>query len=256
LDSTQDTYFKRFEYGPADVDRALKSNLTTLSFAPVTLTQSRGSALKVCFCDSVLHPTCSTPADFDVELGRLQISGTTCQAVRPLAATHDCRQQEFSGLACTPKPPVLESGRSIAVVPPATKTVTMSSTFILSEKDMWLLRSFPAALSFGILNGLANGLGVSATAVEILATDHGGSPGDFDSVTVDFKVTGNFEVASTVEAFRNGSPSLEARVASAIEAALAVQSLDGLRIVSVNSSSYVAGASSSALGNSTNTSRI
>jgi hypothetical protein len=235
-DATMDTYFKRWDYGPADVDRALKSNLTTLSFAPVALTHSRGAALKVCFCDSVLHPTCSTPADFDVELGRLHISGAMCQATRPLASTHECRHQEYSGLACVPKPPVPESGRLIEMVAPATLTLEMSTTFVLSESDLILLQSFPAARAFAILNGLAKGLGVSVGAIAILSTTPGGWGGDLASLTVDYSVTGGVAVASTVGSFAEGEEALVASVTAAIEAALASQSLDGLMIVSVNSS--------------------
>jgi hypothetical protein len=102
-DKEKDTYFKRLPDGEVEDYYATQSNLTTLSFEPVALTHNRGAALKVCFCDSVLHPGCRTPADFDVELGRLHVSGTACQVARPMAATHDCRVQEYSGLACVPK---------------------------------------------------------------------------------------------------------------------------------------------------------
>jgi hypothetical protein len=75
-DKEKDTYFKRLPDGEVEDYYATQSNLTTLSFEPVALTHNRGAALKVCFCDSVLHPGCRTPADFDVELGRLHVSGT------------------------------------------------------------------------------------------------------------------------------------------------------------------------------------
>jgi len=257
LDATQDTYFKRFEYGTADVHRALKSNLTTLSFAPVAVTHARGAALKVCFCDSALHPTCSKAADFDVELGRLHISGATCQAARPLAATHDCRHQDHSGLACVPKPLVQESGRSIAMVSAATVTVMMSTTFIWSQSDLTLLRSFPGALSSSLLEGLAKGLGVPMSAVKILATDPDDWRGDLSSLTVEYSVTGDAAVSSTLEKFVDGDTEVVAGVAAAIEAALASQSLDRLPIVSVNSSYHVGGGGGSvSFVNATNTSRI
>jgi hypothetical protein len=251
-DPAQDTYFKRWEVEGSALDVSLlESNLTRLSFAPVALTHNRGAALKVCFCDSVLHPTCSTPADFDVELGRLHISGAMCQAVRPLAATHDCRHQDYSGLACTPKPPVQESGRSIEMVSPATVTVAMSSTFVLSESDLSLLESFPATMTFGLLNGLANGLGVSKSAIKITGTETRDRAGGLSSLTVDYSVTGDSAVASTLDSFVDGEQSLVASVSAAIEAALASQSLDGLLITSVNSSSSLVGGATS-----TNTSRI
>jgi hypothetical protein len=47
------------------------------------------------------------------------------------------------------------------MVAPATLTLEMSTTFVLSESDLILLQSFPAARAFAILNGLAKGLGVS-----------------------------------------------------------------------------------------------
>jgi hypothetical protein len=143
------------------------------------------------------------------------------------------------------------------MVSAATVTVMMSTTFIWSQSDLTLLRSFPGALSSSLLEGLAKGLGVPMSAVKILATDPDDWRGDLSSLTVEYSVTGDAAVSSTLEKFVDGDTEVVAGVAAAIEAALASQSLDRLPIVSVNSSYHVGGGGGSvSFVNATNTSRI
>merc|ERR1719265_242861 len=72
-----------------------------LRFEPITFTT--GGTFKLCFCDSTLlgaGETCSKPADFAVQVGRVHASGVSCLLAEPKLRTVECEPQFYGGMRC------------------------------------------------------------------------------------------------------------------------------------------------------------
>jgi hypothetical protein len=76
------------------------STQSVLRFAPLTLPSA--GTYKVCFCDSEVSGSCSTAADFSVEIGKVHVSGLSCLLSVPKLQTAQCFEQYFGGLRCVP----------------------------------------------------------------------------------------------------------------------------------------------------------
>jgi hypothetical protein len=90
------------------VSRALKeggglSTAEVLRFSPVSF--ESGGSYKVCFCDSSLLPEgqqyCHAESDYDVEIGRLIVSGVSCLLQEADFRRRECYPQFHGGLACS-----------------------------------------------------------------------------------------------------------------------------------------------------------
>jgi hypothetical protein len=70
-----------------------------LRFAPIRFTS--GGTFKLCFCDSTLTSrSCSTVADYSVEVGKIHASGLSCLIARPELQRASCVAQYHGGLRC------------------------------------------------------------------------------------------------------------------------------------------------------------
>jgi len=77
------------------------SHTQLLRFEPITFTT--GGTFKLCFCDSTLlgaGETCSKPADFAVQVGRVHASGVSCLLAEPKLRTVECESQLYGGMRC------------------------------------------------------------------------------------------------------------------------------------------------------------
>merc|ERR1711937_330151 len=103
---------------------------------------------------------------------------------------------------------------------------------------------YPAATTFGLRFGLAQGLHVPLSAITMVGTSPGRWPPQGDStLTVHFYVTGDTEVAAKVQEFAAGHAGRVSYVIGMVRLALAAQSLSGpsgqaLEISSLNSTSF------------------
>jgi hypothetical protein len=69
-----------------------------LRFAPLRFTS--GGTFKLCFCDSTLTGTCSTIADYSVEVGKIHASGLSCLIAKPELQRASCVTMFHGGLRC------------------------------------------------------------------------------------------------------------------------------------------------------------
>jgi len=79
------------------------STADILRFSPVGF--ASGGSYKVCFCDSSLLPDgqiyCDSEKDFDVEVGKVIVSGVSCLLAEKDFRRRQCYNQYHGGLACS-----------------------------------------------------------------------------------------------------------------------------------------------------------
>jgi hypothetical protein len=108
------------------VSRALKeggglSTADVLRFSPVNF--ESGGSYKVCFCDSSLLPEgqqyCHAESDYDVEIGKLIVSGVSCLLQEKDFRRRECYPQFHGGLACSDEHayPAVATRRAAGVLP-------------------------------------------------------------------------------------------------------------------------------------------
>jgi hypothetical protein len=143
-------------------------------------------------------------------------------------------------------PEVLACPSAPAAITPVTKSV--STEFVVSQESLDAMVANPSAAVTGLTNGIAEGLGVQSSAVEITRTVPDLLSGrrlaverrlSDATLTVEFDVTvANAAAAANVESLASGDSTVVASVTSEVESGLAAQSIQ-VTIVSVAASEVV-----------------